>query len=61
VITLSGVTGIEVAGGSYSNNVIVRNSVSGNGSGNYQNPGNNDFGPIGTAATATSPWANISH
>lgn len=61
VVTLSGVTGIEVSGGSYSNNVIVRNSVSGNGSGNYSDPGNNDFGPIGTAATATSPWANISH
>jgi len=45
------------------NNVIVRNSVSGNGANNYSTAGGsgNDWGPIGTAATSTSPWANISH
>jgi hypothetical protein len=24
-------------------------------------PAGNDLGPVGVAATATSPWANISH
>ena len=43
------------------NNVITRNSVWGAGVGNYNIPANNDVGPIGTAATATSPWANFSH
>ena len=43
------------------NNVIVRNSVSGSSSLNYYVSAGNDVGPIGTAATATSPWANISH
>ncbi|HEV2435380.1 MAG TPA: right-handed parallel beta-helix repeat-containing protein [Verrucomicrobiae bacterium] len=61
VVTAAGVAGIEITGSGYTNNVVIRNTVTGNGSGNYQNPGNNDFGPIGTAATATSPWANISH
>jgi hypothetical protein len=61
VMTTAGVAGIEITGSEYTNNVVIRNTVAGNGSGNYINPGNNDFGPIGTAATATSPWANISH
>ena len=61
VVTTNGVPGIDVTGAEYINNVVVRNVVIGDGSGNYSNPGNNDFGPIGTAATATSPWANISH
>ena len=40
-------------------NVIMRNSASGNG-GNYSIVGaNNDVGPFGTAAAATSPWANL--
>lgn len=43
------------------NNVIVRNSAFNGGANNYSIPGGNDVGPIGTAATATSPWANISH
>jgi hypothetical protein len=46
---------------SYINNVVVRNSVAGNGANNYLGTAGNDVGPIGTAATATSPWANISH
>jgi parallel beta-helix repeat protein len=61
VITPHGTVGIEVAGSEDTNNIVIRNTVSGNGASNYSNPGNNDFGPIGTAATATSPWANISH
>ncbi len=60
VISTNGAYGIEVNSG-YTNNVIIRNVVSGGGALNYFNPGNNDFGPIGSAATATSPWANISH
>ena len=45
----------------YMNNVVVRNSVAGNGANNYVGTAGNDVGPIGTAAAATSPWANISH
>ena len=47
--------------GSYNNNVLVRNSVSGNGANYYVGIAGNDVGPISTAAAATSPWANISH
>ena len=59
--------GSGVAGGgiivqsNYSGNIIIKNSVSGYGANNYVTPGSQDVGPIGTAATATSPWANISH
>lgn len=38
---------------------IVRNSVKGNTP--YTIPGGNDAGPIGTAASATNPWANITN
>jgi hypothetical protein len=61
VVTAGGIAGIQVSGNEYTNNVVIHNTVIGGGANNYQNPGNNDFGPIGTAATATSPWANISH
>lgn len=44
---------------SSSGNVIVRNSGSDNAP-NYSIANGNDVGPIGTAATATSPWSNIS-
>jgi parallel beta-helix repeat protein len=37
--------------------VVVRNSAKGNSEGNYLGPA--DFGPIGPAYSATSPWANI--
>ncbi len=43
-------------------NSIIRNTAGGNGGagGNYLNvAGNNDYGPIGTPATATSPSANF--
>jgi parallel beta-helix repeat protein len=59
-ITASGYAGI-VINSAYSGNVVVKNYVQGNGSNNYLGTANNDFGPIGSAATVTSPWANISH
>ncbi|MBI5765331.1 MAG: right-handed parallel beta-helix repeat-containing protein [Planctomycetes bacterium] len=40
-------------------NVIIRNTAFGN-SPNYNLNVSNDIGPIGAAATSTSPWANIS-
>lgn len=48
-------------------NVVVRNTARWNpgsgsiGSSNYVGTAGNDVGPIGSAATATSPWANISY
>jgi len=58
----NGTIGIQVGNGSSdTNNIIIKNSVSGYGANNYLTPGSQDVGPIGTAATATSPWANISH
>lgn len=41
-------------------NTIVRNSLKGN-TANFQIAGGNDTGPVGAAATATSPWANIQY
>jgi len=62
VVTSSGVIGINVSSAAYTNNVIVRNNVAGNGANNFSVfPGINDVGPIGNAATNTSPWGNISH
>ena len=60
-VSTSGVSGIKVNSNSYINNVVIKNTVSGNGASNYVGTVNNDFGPVGAAATATSPWANISH
>jgi len=40
-------------------NIIVRNSSRANTSFNYDIAAGNDAGPIQTAATATSPWANL--
>jgi hypothetical protein len=62
VVTTTGVNGILITSGSYVNTVAVRNVVVGGGSPaiNYSSAGN-DFGPIGSASSATSPWANISH
>ena len=56
----SGYAGIQV-NTFYLNNVVIKNTVSGNGTNNFLGLTGNDFGPISTAATATSPWANISH
>lgn len=41
-------------------NAVVRNSVKGC-TVNFDIIGGNDVGPIGSAATATSPWANIQY
>ena len=41
-----------------SGNLIIKNSASGNNT-DYDIVAGNDVGPIGSAATATSPWANI--
>jgi len=53
--------GIECDTSGFINNIIIKNSVSGNGANNYSVASGNDVGPVGTAATSTSPWANISH
>ena len=55
--------GIDVDAGF---NVICRNSARGNtGAGvpsaDYDIAASNQLGPVGSAATATSPWANIAH
>ncbi len=64
-VTGSGQAGYGIAFNfsGYNNNVIIRNSVSGNGGNNYSTAGGgaNDCGPVGSAATSSSPWANISH
>jgi parallel beta-helix repeat protein len=60
-VSASGHAGIQVNNSPYVNNVIIKNTVSGNGVNNYLGTGGNDFGPITTAAATTSPWANISH
>lgn len=39
--------------------VVVRNSASSNVTQNYYVGTGNDVGPIGTATSSTSPWANI--
>jgi len=41
------------------NNVIIRNTTSGNTNNIFSIGAGNDVGPWGKAATATSPWANI--
>lgn len=40
-------------------NTIVKNSVSNSFLDDYKIVAGNDVGPIGTAATSMSPWANI--
>ena len=42
-----------------SGNTIVRNTAKGNLTSNYSTGSGNDVGPIGSAATSTSPWANL--
>lgn len=58
----SGDYGISITDSSYTNIVVVKNVVVGGGANNYSNiGGTSDFGPVGTAASSTSPFANISH
>jgi Right handed beta helix region len=63
VLSANGVEGIGVSSATYTNNVVVRNVVAGGGSAsvNYSFSVIMDAGPIGSASSATSPWANISH
>ena len=61
VLTLPTQFGIEIFGSSFSNNVVVRNSVTGASSSDYSTGAGNDIGPIGVASSVTSPWANIQH
>jgi len=58
----SGVAGIKVSG-SYGNNLIIKNSVTGNGANNYVVPGTQLVGPlipVTGSLTNASPWANFS-
>ena len=59
-VTGTGFSGYGISVGA-TNNIIIRNSVVGSGANNYHVAAFNDAGPIGSAATSTSPWANISH
>ena len=57
--TGAGGYGILVTGAT--NNVVIKNSVADSGANNYSITALNDVGPIGNAATNTSPWGNFSH
>jgi parallel beta-helix repeat protein len=63
-VTASGHAGIQIWNNSYiTNNVIIKNSVSGNGPNNYILPNAQIVGPIITATgtiTNSNPWANFS-
>jgi len=63
ILTPSHVYGISVPNNSYTNNIVVRNSVTGGSSTsfNYNLGIGTDSGPVGSAGAATSPWSNISH
>ena len=61
-VSASGYAGISVTNG-YSGNIVVENSVSGNGANNYLLPTNQVFGPLITTygiITNSNPWANFS-
>jgi hypothetical protein len=55
-LTVNNANGLYLDG---SGNTIVRNSAKGNVTTNYSTGSGNDVGPIGSAATSTSPWANL--
>jgi len=66
-VSASGYAGIRVDNGNsyYTNNIIIKNSVSGNGANNYVLPGAQIVGPIITNTvsgiiTNSNPWANFS-
>jgi parallel beta-helix repeat protein len=59
----SGFAGVQVASGAPTRNLIIKNSVSGNGANNYLTPGQQVVGPLITATgtiTNSNPWANFS-
>ena len=66
LVTGSGYAGIQVINSSsYTNNVIIKNSVSGNGANNYILPAGQVVGPLITNTvsgiiTNSNPWANFS-
>ena len=64
-VTASGYAGISVNNFStYTNNIIIKNSVRGNGANNYVTPGNQIVGPLITTygtITNSNPWANFSY
>jgi len=63
-VSTSGYSGIQVENYSgATNNIIIRNTVSGNGAKNYITPGNQIVGPLITTygtITNSNPWANFS-
>ena len=62
-VTANGSAGIQVLDGTLTNNIIIKNSVFGNGANNYVLPGAQIVGPlITTTGTITNlnPWANFS-
>ena len=65
-VTYSGYAGIMVStevGGPYSKNVIIKNTVTGDGANNYLTPGYQAVGPLITTygtITNSNPWANFS-
>ena len=60
-VTGTGSNGYGILVSGSTNNIIIKNSVEGSGTNNYSIAALNDVGPIGNAATNTSPWANFSH
>jgi parallel beta-helix repeat protein len=64
-VTASGTAGIQVfSSPNYVNNVIIRNTVIGNGTNNYVTPGAQVVGPLITTTgtiTNSNPWANFSY
>lgn len=62
-IAASGSVGIDCNNGLSSNNIVIKNSVSGNGANNYSILGNQVVGPLITSPgtiSSSSPWANFS-
>ena len=61
-VTASGYAGISVYG-TYSGNIIIKNTVAGSGANNYLTPGSQVVGPLITSygtITSVNPWANFS-
>jgi len=64
-VTANGSAGIQVLDGTLTNNIIIKNSVFGNGANNYVLPGPQIVGPLITNTvsgiiTNSNPWANFS-
>jgi hypothetical protein len=64
-VAASGSGGIQVSGNGNYNNLIIKNSVSGNGANNYVGIAGNIVGPLITNTvsgiiTNSNPWANFS-